>query len=374
MAAGGKKINMRIHLVTDRFSLGGGIEHIYQIVKGLEDIEFGIFAQPGPAVDKFKGLTNVEIHDKGYSPGYVMEKSPHLVHIHHLRPLLAFFKNPLASYRVPVLFTAHGLHIHKYEFIPSLKARLSYFLRFQLEKRIFARPRRVIAVSREDQRFLEERYHLGNVAYLTNGIDFSACAAVERQAKQELRRKLELPADDFLFVTVARFDFQKGYDILLYALASLKESLEKHRCRFIWVGDGNEFQAMKQLSRQLSVSSCIDFLGARANVYEILKAGDVFLLPSRWEGLPIALLEAGLLKVPVIASATYGNREIINESNGILFKNRDSRDLARVIMEVLDNPHDLTAYGENLFREVKTHYHLETMLTGLRKIYREDSA
>jgi glycosyltransferase involved in cell wall biosynthesis len=364
---------MRIHLVTDRFSLGGGIEHIYQIVKGLEDIKFGIFAQSGPAVEKFMGLSNVEIHDKGYSPGYVMEKSPHLVHIHHLRPLVAFFKNPLAPYRVPVLFTAHGLHIHKYEFIPSLRARISYFLRFRLEKRIFARPRQVIAVSREDQRFLEETYHLDNVTYLTNGIDFSACAAVERQSKQELRRKLGLPAGDFLFVTAARFDFQKGYDILLHALASLKELLKKYPCRFIWVGDGKELEAMKQLSRQLSVSPSIDFLGARSDVYEILKAGDVCLLPSRWEGLPILLLEAGLLKVPVIASATYGNREIINAGSGILFPNRDSRELARVIMEVLNNQHDLTAYGENLYREVKTHYHLEIMLSGLRKIYREGS-
>jgi glycosyltransferase involved in cell wall biosynthesis len=363
---------MRIHLVTDRFSLGGGLEHIYQIVKGLDGIQFGVFGQPGPALDKFKGLNHVEIHARGYSPGYVLEKSPDLVHLHHLRPLVSFFKNPLAAYRVPVLFTAHGLHIHKYEFIPSLKARLGYFLRFQLEKRVFARPRRVIAVSREDKRFLEKQYHLSNVTYLTNGIDFSACAAVETQSKKELRQKLAFGADDFLFVTVARFDFQKGYDILLHAMAILKEPLQKKKCRFIFVGDGKEFEAMKRLSQRLSISPYIDFLGARTDAYDILKAGDLCLLPSRWEGLPIVLLEAGLLKVPVIASDTYGNREILQGSNGILFKNLDSKELAAVILDVFDNKYDLPAFAENLSREVQTHYHLETMLSGLRKIYQEE--
>ena len=85
---------MRIHLVTDQFSLGGGIEHIYQITKGLEDIQFGVFGEPGPAAAKFNQLENVEIHDKGYAPGYIMEKSPDIVHIHHLKPLVSFFKNP----------------------------------------------------------------------------------------------------------------------------------------------------------------------------------------------------------------------------------------------------------------------------------------
>jgi glycosyltransferase involved in cell wall biosynthesis len=365
--AGGKK--MRIHLVTDRFSLGGGIEHIYQITRGLEDIQFGVFGEPGPAVEKFKGLEHVEIHDKGYAPGYIMEKSPDIVHIHHLKPLVSFFKNPLVKYKVPIIFTAHGLHIHKYEFIDSIRAKISYMLRFQLEKRVLRQPDRIIAVSREDKHFLEEKYHLGNVIYLTNGIDFSAVTAATRQSKKELRKQLDLPVDDFLFITVARFDFQKGYDILIDAVSIIKDTLKNTGCSFIFVGDGTEFEAMKQLSERLSVSRYIRFLGSRTDVYDILRAGDVFLLPSRWEGLPIVLLETGLLKVPVIASDTYGNREILGESSGILFKNRDARQLAGVLQDVLANKYDLAAYGENLYREVQVNYHLEKMLSGLKRIY-----
>lgn len=360
---------MRIHLVTDRFRLGGGIEHIYQITKGLEDIQFGVFGEPGPAAAKFNQLENVEIHDKGYAPGYVMEKSPDIVHIHHLKPLVSFFKNPFTTYKVPIIFTAHGLHIHKYEFFNSLPAKINYFLRFQLEKRILRKPDRIIAVSQEDKQFMEENYHLGNVIYLTNGIDFSTVTAAKQQSKKQLRKQLDLPADDFLFITVARFDFQKGYDILINAVSIIKDTLKNTNCCFILVGDGTEFEAMNQLSERLSVSQYIRFLGARTDVYDILRAGDVFLLPSRWEGLPIVLLETGLLKLPVIASDTYGNREILKQTNGILFKNRDIQELAKVIKDVLENKYDLPVYAENLFKEVQANYNLQKMLSGLKEVY-----
>jgi glycosyltransferase involved in cell wall biosynthesis len=368
-APGATNNRMRIHLVTDQFSLGGGIEHIYQITKGLEDIQFGVFGQPGLAVEKFKGLEHVEIHDKVYTPGHVMEKSPDIVHIHHLKPLVSFFKNPLVKYKVPILFTAHGLHIHKYEFFDSPRAKISYRLRFQLEKRVMRKPSRIIAVSQEDKHFLEEKYGLTNVIYLTNGIDFSFVTTAKQPSKKQLRKQLGLPADDFLFITVARFDFQKGYDILLNALSIIKDTLKNTHCSFIFVGDGSEFEAMKQLGERLSVSQYIRFLGARSDVYDILRAGDVFLLPSRWEGLPIVLLETGLLKLPVIASDTYGNREILKETNGILFKNRDTQELARVIKDVLENKYDLPAYAGNLYKEVQANYNLGKMLTGLKEIY-----
>jgi glycosyltransferase involved in cell wall biosynthesis len=298
-----------------------------------------------------------------------MEKSPDIVHIHHLRPLVSLFKKPFAKYKVPIILTAHGLHIHKYEFFNSFRAKINYLLRFQLERRVLRKPGTIIAVSREDKHFMEEKYHLSNVIYLTNGIDFSTVTAAKQQSKKELRKQLDLPGDDFLFITVARFDFQKGYDILINAVSIIKDTLKNTNCSFIFVGDGIEFEAMKQLSECLSVSQYIRFMGARTDVYDILRAGDVFLLPSRWEGLPIVLLETGLLKVPVIASDTYGNREILKETNGILFKNRDTRELARVFMEVLENKYDLTAYAENMYNEIQANYNLEKMLSGLRKIY-----
>ncbi|MCP5048645.1 MAG: glycosyltransferase family 4 protein [bacterium] len=366
---------MRIHLVTDQFCLGGGIEHIFQVAKGLPQFQFGIFGEPGPASGKFRDLPNVDVYDTGFDPSLVLESSPDIVHIHHLRPLTAFFRNPFRKYNVPVLFTVHGLHIHKFEFYKSLTAKLKYFLRFRLEKNMLPKADRIIAVSREDQRFMEENYGLTHVDYVTNGIDGTAVKAAEGLSKADLTGKLDVPPGAFLFVTVARFNFQKGYDFLLQTIAKIKPRLERMErlerpCRFLLVGDGPELDAMKELSRSLSISRYVRFLGARRDVYDILKASDVFLLPSRWEGLPIVLLETGLLEVPVVASDTYGNREIIGENNGILFRNLDQNALAGVLLDVLGEKYDLKKYAENLYREVQENYSLEKMLAGLEKTYR----
>lgn len=369
--AGTGKDTLRVHLVTDRFSLGGGIEHIFQVCNGLPGIKFHVFGEPGPAVEKFNGLTNVTIHDDGFTPAKIMGGSPDIVHIHHLRPVDTLFRHSLKknTYGIPVLFTAHGLHIHKFEFYGTLSARIKYFLRFHLEKRLLRRVNRIIAVSKEDKEFLEQRYRLNHVTYLTNGIDFSRVQQAAGLDKKELRRKLDLPGTDFLFATAARFNFQKGYDIFFRALSLIKGTLNKNPCRFILAGDGEEFDAMKRLSRELGVDKYVMFLGARTDIYHILSACDVFLLPSRWEGLPITLLETGLLKLPVIASDTYGNSEIIKPDRGLLFKNLDKFDLALRIVEVLKGKHRLEEYAERLYNEVHANYNLDTMLKGLNDLY-----
>jgi len=371
---------MLIHLVTDRFSIGGGIEHIFQVVGGLTDFQFRVFGLPGPAVEKFKNLSNVEIHDNGYHPSEVAANRPDVIHFHHLKPLVHFFKNHFffnfhPASRVPVIYTAHGLHIHKYEFYHALTAKLKYKLRFHLEKRVLSKARRVIAVSEEDRLFLEKEYGLTQVTYLTNGIDFSKFESV-RNTKEELRAKLGFPSEAFLFVTAARFNFQKGYDILVKAAASIAEDLEKIKrgVRFVCVGDGEEFDAVKRMSQDLGVSKYMIFLGTRtgSDVYEIIKASDVFLLPSRWEGLPFVLMEAGMLNVPVLASDTYGNREILKTPdgmNGILFPNMDTGILGKTILNVLRGEYNLEEYALNLHREVRTHYNLPRMIGGLREMY-----
>jgi len=362
-----------VHLVTDRFTLGGGIEHIFQITRNLKEFDFRVFGLPGPAVEKFKGLENVEIHDKGYTPGYVLKSKPDAVHIHHLKPLVSFFKNPSSAYRFPVYYTAHGIHLHKYEFMQRIDARIKHFLRFNLERYLLKFPDTVIAVSREDRYFIKEEYGVKNVEYIPNGIDISTLGKRVIIPKENFRAELGFSPDTFLFVTVARFDFQKGYDILIKAIARLKDKLDDNNidCLFVFVGDGNQLESMKRLSASYSLDRYIRFMGAQPNGPDYIKAADVFVLPSRWEGLPIVLLECGLLGVPVIVSRTYGNRDIIDSDKGIFFKNLDEESLAQILNDVIfDNEkYDLQDRIKNLHREVITSYALEEMIDKIRKLY-----
>lgn len=372
-----KTNQLRVHLVTDRFSLGGGIEHIYQIVNGLSHIHFDVFGEPGPAVEKFELLPNVNIHTTGYDASLVLKDSPDIVHIHHLKPLTSFFKNPFKKYKIPIIFTVHGLHIHKYEFQETVRANISYFLRFHLEKNTLKKAKGVIAVSREDREFLETYYGLTNVTYLTNGIDFSRITRNIDEPRESLRKRFDFPNDSFIFITVARFDFQKGYDILIEAIKRIKPELEKRSGKdasqtlFVFVGDGSEFDVMKRKVKASGIQPYVRFMGARTDVYDLIRSADVCLLPSRWEGLPIVLLETGLLKVPVIASDTYGNREVIGGNNGILFKNLDVDQLGKTLLNVRfeKRKDELDAFAGHLYDEIQTNYNLDKMLQGLNSIY-----
>ena len=73
--------------------------------------------------------------------------------------------------------------------------------------------------------------------------------------------------------------------------------------------------------------------------------------------------------MPVIASDTYGNREIIRKENGFLFENQNIEDLSENIKKVIEHKNYLNKYSENLFQEVKKNYNIKNMISGIKQIY-----
>jgi glycosyltransferase involved in cell wall biosynthesis len=356
--------------VTDRFSIGGGLEHIFQIAEGMPENEFTVFGEAGNGENRFNNLKNVTISSGKFRRSRIMENDPDIIHIHHIKPLISLFMNPFRKYQVPILFTMHGLHIHKYEFRINFLKILKFRLRFLMERYFLKKANTVIAVSREDCEFMQKKYQLNNVIYLTNGVDFTHIKRTDSDRKS-LRLKLKLPLDDMIFLTVSRFNFQKGYDILIRAISLIKETLKSQKVRFILVGDGEEMTTVRKLGEDLGVSQWIDFLGERRDIFDLITASDVFILPSRWEGLPIVLLEAGLLKVPMVVSDTYGNREIAGENRGILFKNESFEELSTILNKIVYNKMELERFPKKMYDYIRDEYNLEKMISGLIHIYRE---
>lgn len=321
---------MKIALVTDKFSTGGGLEHIYQLCCGMPDVEFGVFAKDGNAKDKFILLDNVTVFDNGYASEAIIAYAPDVVHFHHLKPLLAFRGKARRS-----IFTVHGIHLHQYEFKSGLLSRIQYFIRLNLEKFLYRKVDRIISVSYEDENFIAEKYGV-KAKTVFNGIQFDAIEGIQG-SQDSYRMLLDLPADKRIYLTVARFDFPKGYDVLIKAIGFLKQQDKLTNHLFVFAGDGAELVPMQELVAALKIDAHVRFLGRRTDVYELMKAADVFVLPSRWEGLPITLIESLVSHLPVIASDTYGIKTVYNEikNNISLFENENSSDLARVILEEL---------------------------------------
>lgn len=318
---------MKIALVTDSFTIGGGLEHIYQICLGMPDIDFGVFAKDGNAKDKFELLPNVKIFSSGYDEKYIKSFNPDIVHIHHLKPLLKLYKMDAKT-----IFTVHGVHLHKYEFVNGFKAMALKFLRLNLEKYLYKSVDKIITVSDDDKAFLKEYYKIDSEV-IYNGIDYRPIEQIVL-SKEELRDKLNIKKDKQIYLTVARFDFPKGYDILINAIKILKDKKMLKNKLFLFVGDGELIDKMKNLVDEFELNENIIFMGKRTDVYELMKSADCFILPSRWEGFPITLIEAMACNLPIIASNTYGNRTVkLLEQNINLFDNLDSLDLSKKILE-----------------------------------------
>jgi glycosyltransferase involved in cell wall biosynthesis len=363
---------MKIALLTDRITIGGGLEHIYQITRYLSDFTFGIFAKGGDALDKFSNLPKVQLFPEGYSRQYLQTFQPDLLHVHHLRPLLELYKNPFRSPAVPVLYTLHGAHIRKYNFKKGLQYKPGYFIRYHLEKYLFNKANRIITVSQADFQLMKKLYGLQNVIPIANGLDRQKFGELASLNKAVIRRKYQLPENKLLFLTIARFDYVKGHDVLLRAISLLKESVKEEKIQFVLVGEGREYKRIQKFVKENSLEKYIVFLKKLYQMNEILAASDIFILPSRWEGMPLVLLEAGYFKLPVIVSSAEANCEIIqDQENGIIFQNQDSKQLARIIMKVLEGQYDLSRLGERLYQEVLNRYDLVKSMDQLSRVYRE---
>ena len=142
---------------------------------------------------------------------------------------------------------------------------------------------------------------------------------------------------------------------------------------FLLAGTGPLLGRTRTRARSAGVDSFLRFLGdcTHERVLALMTHSDLVVLPSRWEGLPIALLEAGMLSRPVIASDACGNREVIPEGGGLLFRNQDPADLTRTLISALSEPGKQAQWGVQLNRKVVSEYSLEKMLESLDGLYRE---
>jgi glycosyltransferase involved in cell wall biosynthesis len=136
-------------------------------------------------------------------------------------------------------------------------------------------------------------------------------------------------------LTVARLSPQKGHADLLQAIARLPLSLRQSWC-FVWAGGGELLERLRLQAEQQGVAQDIVFLGQTSNVPEWLSLADMFVLPSLYEGLPLALMEAMAAGLPCLATAIAGNQELLRQGeNGWLCPVQQPQSLAQSLERLL---------------------------------------
>jgi len=138
------------------------------------------------------------------------------------------------------------------------------------------------------------------------------------------------------------------------------------------LGDGSKRVYLENLSKQLGVDDEIVFLGVQKDVQSFMASSKVFVLPSRWEGLPMVILEAMANRMPIITTPVGGIAEVIEDgASGILVEPENPEALADKIYELLSSEKLQRSISENAFKKVKEEYSIEGYTQKMLDIYKD---
>jgi glycosyltransferase involved in cell wall biosynthesis len=357
-----------ILLVVDDASVGGGQQHVLALAERLSGRGFKVSVvceARGYLVDEL-GHARIPHHAVHLSDSLslrgladlakvIRASGTQLIHTHGGT---AGFYGRLAARWVGDVRTVHTYHGIHYLHDRSLRKR---YVHRAIDRFLLRWTDEVICVARSDKELaLREKLALpDHVSVVYNGIDLARFEPSQRGERRD---------GPFVVGTVGRLHEQKGHIYLLRAAALLQRSHPQIRVRVI--GDGPLRESLEAQSRALGVDGIVEFLGARSDVPAQLRQFDLFILPSLWEGLPYALLEAMATGLPVVATDVDGVREMIADGvEGIVVPSRNAQALAAAVIELVENGARRADLGAKGAQVVKKRFGLDAMIDQTVNVY-----
>jgi glycosyltransferase involved in cell wall biosynthesis len=372
---------VRILLTIDEASLGGGQMHVLLLAKYLHKADFEVeIATEGSGwlVDEARNL-NLIVHQITIS-NQVTWQSFRQIHqllnqtqfdiLHTHGGTAGFWIRIVAAMlkkRPVIIHTYHGLHylniLEKAGQAVQQKIKRAIFK--LIDRLLLSYTDRIICVCKSDydKAIAAGVATIDQTSIVYNGIEVDRFSSpIDRISARQI---FNLDPAEFVFGNVGRLHEQKGHEFLLQAFAKMKAN-----ARLIIVGDGRLRDRLMKLADQLEISNRVSFLGARADIHEFLSAIDVFIMPSLWEGQPIALLEALAIGKPCIASAVDGIPEIIvNGTNGYLVSPKDVEELATAMNSMIEDPGSLWKFSNRKMSGLDSKFLAENMAREVADIY-----
>jgi glycosyltransferase involved in cell wall biosynthesis len=288
------------------------------------------------------------------------------------------FAGRAAALLADVPHLVHTIHVAEQRFRPWQYA-YARFMDFKCD--------RLICVSRSvrDHHAAHSHLPLWRYTIIPNGVDMEAFGAdgtpYGPAARARTRQQWGLTPRQMAVLFVGRLNHQKGIDVLLAAMSQLADTggPDNPELRFVIAGDGPERPMVERYMMRGSGPSGAGLncrlLGFVADVREALNAADIFVLPSRWEGWPLALAEAMAAGLPCVGTDVPGIHDIVeNGRTGLLVPSEDPTALAQAIRNLTADAalrNALVAAGRE---EIRTKYSIQRNVAAHEKLYLEVAA
>lgn len=266
-------------------------------------------------------------------------------------------------FRIPVVTTVHGTY----------QGLWSNLVSSQIKQHLFENIERMILFRNYDRVITVDKYFISvarsrgfpleKIVYIPNGVDYNRF--------DELRSiKKESGKPTFLYV--GRLVKQKGLEYLIKGVGILRNKKNNFQ---VWIaGNGPLREKLNELSRSLNVTNYIRFLGNLSDndITRLYCTADVFVLPSIWEGLPLALLEAWGAGLPVITTRVGGIPDVcVDRENALIVPAKDPTALAEAMLALIENEtlsKKICSSGRKL---VETQYNWQKIAERTLKVYEE---
>ncbi len=257
-----------------------------------------------------------------------------------------------------VIYTAHGFHFFKGA------PKLNWLLFYPAEKLCARWCDLLITINGEDFERAKKKLKAKKVVYVPGvGVD-TARFAPDAANRDAVRDSLGIPRDVKLFISVGELLDRKNHIAALRAL----EKAEDQTARYIVVGSGPNLEKLTALKNE-TLAGRVDFLGFRKDIPALLAASDCLLFPSLQEGLPLAVMEAMAVGLPVIASPIRGCRDlIVDGKGGILTDCNDPAAFAKAIDQIsLQDREKIAAFNRERIKK----FDVRCVLSEVTELYRE---
>lgn len=196
---------------------------------------------------------------------------------------------------------------------------------------------------------------------INNGINLNNYYKIQK--KERWRIHQDISEEDILICMVGRFSKEKDHKTLIKSIKNLEENY-----KLILLGAGNHFEE-DRLIIELGLDKRVYFLGYRYDAAEIVKACDISVLSSNWEGFGLAAVESMALGIPTVGSNIDGLKEVLN-NGGLVFPKGNSEELSRIILSLIKNKKRYIEISELGIKKSKI-YSLDNFMKQYLKIYKE---
>ncbi len=347
-------------------SLGEGEGDMRYLLSPSTDVEYlpSLRRELAPS-DDYAAFTRVS--------AILREFRPQIVHTHMAkagavgRAATALYNRSLRpAERARVVHTYHG-HVLEGYFSP---AKTAFFVGIE---RVLARVTdRIVAISPaiRDELLLQHRIgRLDQYRVVPLGFDLSAFVAIDDRARAAARNSLHIPPSAHVVSTVGRLTAIKQHHLFLEA-ARLTANGDP-AALFLIAGDGELRAALEQTAHDFGIAERVRFLGWRQDLATIYGASDVFLLTSRNEGTPVALIEALAGGTPGVSTDVGGVKDVMSGDFGLLAAHDDAAGLARAVTSLLGDPARRRAMGERGRESVVARYGIDRLVGDIAALYQE---